>query len=148
LLIRGRVIKELGLRRTDLIVTTKLFWGPRNGPNDHGLSRKQSVLLCRNPLISRLYPYSIIEGTKECLARLQLDYVDVIFAHRPDRTGACRSRFRSHSLTHMISSHGIDTRFHVWYISTYSLLQEEVVRAFNHIIEKGQVLNPRHRILR
>lgn len=38
---RGRVIKELGLRRTDLVITTKLFWGPRTGPNDRGLSRKQ-----------------------------------------------------------------------------------------------------------
>lgn len=38
---RGRVIKELGLRRTDLVVTTKLFWGLRKGPNDSGLSRKQ-----------------------------------------------------------------------------------------------------------
>lgn len=30
---------------------------------------------------------SIIEGTKKSLERLQLDYVDVIFAHRPDHTG-------------------------------------------------------------
>jgi len=65
----GRVIKELNLIRTDLVITTKLFWGLREGPNDGGLSRKH-----------------IIEGTKECLERLQLDYVDVIFAHRPDPT--------------------------------------------------------------
>lgn len=38
---RGRAIKELGLRRTDLVITTKLFWGLRQGPNDGGLSRKQ-----------------------------------------------------------------------------------------------------------
>lgn len=31
---------------------------------------------------------SIIEGTKKSLERLQLDYVDVIFAHRPDHSGA------------------------------------------------------------
>lgn len=30
---------------------------------------------------------SIIEGAKEALERLQLDYVDIIFAHRPDNTG-------------------------------------------------------------
>ncbi|CAL1717218.1 unnamed protein product [Somion occarium] len=82
----GRVIKELGFRRSDLIVTTKLFWGVRDGPNDGGLSRKH-----------------IIEGTKESLERLQLDYVDVIFAHRPDPT----------------------------------IPMEEVVRAFNFVIEKG-----------
>ncbi|THH32225.1 hypothetical protein EUX98_g1927 [Antrodiella citrinella] len=65
----GRVVKELNLRRTDLVITTKLFWGLRQGPNDGGLSRKH-----------------IIEGTKEALERLQMDYVDVIFAHRPDAT--------------------------------------------------------------
>ncbi|KAG5340072.1 hypothetical protein C0989_002871 [Termitomyces sp. Mn162] len=36
----GRAMKELGLRRTDLVITTKLFWGIRTGPNDGGLSRK------------------------------------------------------------------------------------------------------------
>lgn len=39
----GRALKELGYRRSDLIVTTKLFWGTRSGPNDMGLSRKQYV---------------------------------------------------------------------------------------------------------
>ncbi|KDR85949.1 hypothetical protein GALMADRAFT_394850 [Galerina marginata CBS 339.88] len=64
----GRVIKELGLRRTDLVITTKIFWGiGRKGPNDGGLSRKH-----------------IIEGTRESLARLGVSYVDVIFAHRHD----------------------------------------------------------------
>jgi len=63
----GRVIKELGWRRSDLVITTKLFWGTRPGPNSSGLSRKH-----------------IVEGTQESLARLQLDYVDVIFAHRAD----------------------------------------------------------------
>lgn len=47
---------------------------------------------------------SIIEGTMESLERLGLDYVDVIFAHRPDKT----------------------------------VPMEEVVRAFNHVISKGQ----------
>ena len=40
---RGRVIKELNFRRSDIIVTTKIFWGTRRGPNDMGLSRKQWV---------------------------------------------------------------------------------------------------------
>ncbi|KAF8204131.1 voltage-gated potassium channel beta-2 subunit [Pholiota molesta] len=67
----GRVIKELNIERSDLIITTKVFYGYKHGgsPNDQGLSRKH-----------------IIEGTKACLERLQMDYVDVIFAHRPDNT--------------------------------------------------------------
>ncbi|CAK5272381.1 unnamed protein product [Mycena citricolor] len=65
----GRVFKELGYKRSDLIISTKLYWGARGGPNDNGLSRKH-----------------IIEGMQESLARLQMDYVDIVFAHRPDRT--------------------------------------------------------------
>lgn len=41
----GRVIKELGLRRSDLVITTKMYFGTRSGPNDTGLSRKQYVHL-------------------------------------------------------------------------------------------------------
>lgn len=85
-MVRGRVIKELGLRRTDLIITTKLFWGVRGGPNDGGLSRKQYVLQLMG-LSHNSRSRSIIEGTKESLERLGLDYVDVIFAHRPDVSG-------------------------------------------------------------
>ncbi|TEB16533.1 Aldo/keto reductase [Coprinellus micaceus] len=65
----GRVIKELNLKRSDLVITTKLFWGGGKAPNNSGLSRKH-----------------IIEGTQASLERLGLDYVDVIFAHRPDAT--------------------------------------------------------------
>ncbi|ABR30025.1 alcohol dehydrogenase [Thermosipho melanesiensis] len=60
----GEVFKEF--RRSDIVVSTKIFWGG-NGPNDRGLSRKH-----------------IIEGTFASLKRLQLDYVDIVYCHRPD----------------------------------------------------------------
>ena len=47
-------------------------------------SRSSKYIILSTLLI---YHPSIIEGTKEALERLQLDYVDVIFAHRPDPTG-------------------------------------------------------------
>ncbi|KXS14043.1 Aldo/keto reductase [Gonapodya prolifera JEL478] len=62
----GKAFKNLGLKRSDLVIATKLFWGGK-GVNDQGLSRKH-----------------IIEGTKASLERLGTDYVDLIFAHRPD----------------------------------------------------------------
>jgi voltage-dependent potassium channel beta subunit len=68
--VMGNVIKKLGWRRSDLVISTKLFWGgqgPSRGPNDVGLSRKR-----------------IIEGTDASLQRLQLDHVDLLFCHRPD----------------------------------------------------------------
>lgn len=43
---RGRVIKELGLKRTDLVISTKLyFWWKGQNPNGTGLSRKQCVFV-------------------------------------------------------------------------------------------------------
>ncbi|KAL5990165.1 ATP-sensitive inward rectifier potassium channel 1 [Asimina triloba] len=64
--IMGQAIRELGWKRSDLVISTKLFWGGP-GPNDKGLSRKH-----------------IIEGTKASLKRLDMDYVDVLYCHRPD----------------------------------------------------------------
>ena len=64
--VMGNVIKKVGWKRSDLIISTKVFWGG-DGPNDTGLSRKH-----------------IVEGTRASLARLQMDYVDLIFCHRPD----------------------------------------------------------------
>jgi voltage-dependent potassium channel beta subunit len=62
----GRAFKELGYRREDLVVSTKLF-KCGDGVNDCFLSRKH-----------------IMEGAKNSLNRLQMEYVDVIFCHRPD----------------------------------------------------------------
>ena len=62
----GNVIKKQGWKRSDLVVSTKIFWGG-DGPNDLGLSRKH-----------------IIEGAQAAIARLQTGYVDLIFCHRPD----------------------------------------------------------------
>jgi voltage-dependent potassium channel beta subunit len=62
----GNIIKKAGWKRSELVISTKLFWGG-NKPNHTGLSRKH-----------------IIEGAKASLRRLQMDYVDLIFCHRPD----------------------------------------------------------------
>jgi voltage-dependent potassium channel beta subunit len=64
--VMGNVIKKAGWKRSDLVISTKLFWGGRK-PNQTGLSRKH-----------------IIEGANASLSRLQMDYVDLIFCHRPD----------------------------------------------------------------
>ncbi|KAF6141134.1 hypothetical protein GIB67_006579 [Kingdonia uniflora] len=64
--IMGQAIRELGWKRSDIVVSTKIFWGGP-GPNDKGLSRKH-----------------IVEGTKASLKRLDMDYVDLIYCHRPD----------------------------------------------------------------
>ena len=62
----GNIIKKAGWKRSDLVLSTKIFWGG-DGPNDTGLSYKH-----------------IIEGTNAALKRMQTDYVDLVFCHRPD----------------------------------------------------------------
>ncbi|KAK5287531.1 hypothetical protein LTR20_010518 [Exophiala xenobiotica] len=67
----GKAIKKFGWKRNDLVISTKIYWGGAFGDNpvnNGGLSRKH-----------------IIEGTEASLQRLQLDYVDLIYCHRPDR---------------------------------------------------------------
>ena len=41
--VSGRVLRELNVRRSDIILTSKVFFGTRPGPNNTGLSRKQYV---------------------------------------------------------------------------------------------------------
>lgn len=68
--IMGKGIKALNVKRSDIVVTTKLFWGVKGEPsalNKVGLSRKH-----------------IVEGMAQSLQNLELEYVDVVFCHRPD----------------------------------------------------------------
>ena len=67
----GRVLKNKNWDRTSYTVSSKAFWGWRgkeNKPNQSGLSRKH-----------------LIEACHEALQRLQLDYLDMYFCHRPDK---------------------------------------------------------------
>ncbi|XP_030648214.1 voltage-gated potassium channel subunit beta-2 isoform X2 [Chanos chanos] len=62
----GNIFKKKGWRRSSFVVTTKIYWGGQ-AETERGLSRKH-----------------IIEGLRGSLARLQLDYVDIVFANRND----------------------------------------------------------------
>ena len=66
--IMGSALKKLGWRRSSYVVSTKFFWGLYDGPNE------------KNTL-NRKYLMQAIDGS---LQRLQLDYVDLVFCHRPD----------------------------------------------------------------
>jgi voltage-dependent potassium channel beta subunit len=66
--VMGAAFKELGWKRHDYVVSTKLFWGLHAGPN------------MRNTL-NRKYLSQAIEGSLE---RLGLDFVDLVFCHRAD----------------------------------------------------------------
>ncbi len=68
--VMGAALKKLGWRRGSYLVSTKFYWGFNDSVNEKNtLSRKR-----------------LIEGINGSLQRLQLDYVDLIFCHRPDST--------------------------------------------------------------
>ncbi|XP_059913389.1 voltage-gated potassium channel subunit beta-2-like isoform X2 [Gadus macrocephalus] len=82
-LVLGRIIKKKGWRRSSLVITTKIFWGGK-AETERGLSRKH-----------------IIEGLRASLERLQLEYVDVVFANRPDPNTPMEETVRA--MTHVIN---------------------------------------------
>jgi voltage-dependent potassium channel beta subunit len=66
--IMGAALRKLGLRRESYVVSSKYFWGLNEGPNYyHTLNRK--------------YLLQAVEGS---LKRFGLDYIDLVFCHRPD----------------------------------------------------------------
>jgi voltage-dependent potassium channel beta subunit len=67
----GRVLKKKKWDRTSYTVSSKVYFGWRgkaNKPNQTGLSRKH-----------------VIEACDEALKRLQTEYLDMYFCHRPDK---------------------------------------------------------------
>ena len=68
--IMGEALKRLGWRRGSYLVSTKLFWGLHDNPNETNT-------------LNRKYLLEAIDGS---LRRLDLDYVDLLFCHRADPT--------------------------------------------------------------
>jgi voltage-dependent potassium channel beta subunit len=67
----GRVLKKKNWDRSSFTVSSKVFFGTHgkeNKPNQKGLSRKH-----------------VLEACDAALQRLQVDYLDLYFCHRPDR---------------------------------------------------------------
>ena len=64
--VMGNILKRMQWDRTSYIVSSKVFWGGRL-PNQSGLSRKH-----------------IVEACHAALRRLQVEYLDLYYCHRPD----------------------------------------------------------------
>ncbi len=67
--VMGEILKKKGWSRSSYCLSSKVYFGYEDGkPNQTGLSRKH-----------------IIEGCNAALQRLQVDYVDLFYCHRPDK---------------------------------------------------------------
>ena len=101
----GKALKELKVPREKIIVSIKIF---KNGfdPNDGGEGRKH-----------------IIEGVKHSLKNLQLDYADIVFAHRYDRNTPIEETCRA--MNYLIEK-GL-----TFYWATSEWTADQIERAFN-----------------
>jgi voltage-dependent potassium channel beta subunit len=71
-IVMGKILKKKKWERSSYLVSSKVYFGYRGAkskPNQKGLSRKH-----------------VIEGCNEALKRLQVDYIDLFFCHRPDKS--------------------------------------------------------------
>ena len=67
--VMGAILKKKNWERSSYLVSSKIYFGYEQGkPNQTGLSRKH-----------------IIEGCHAALKRLQVDYIDLFYCHRPDK---------------------------------------------------------------
>ena len=66
--VMGAALKKLGWRRGSYLVSTKLYWGLHESPNEQNT-------------LNRKYLLEAIDGS---LRRLDLDYVDLLYCHRAD----------------------------------------------------------------
>ncbi len=64
--IMGQILNKMNWDRSTFIVSSKVFWGG-DKPNQKGLMRKH-----------------IVEACHAALRRLQVDYLDLFYCHRPD----------------------------------------------------------------
>lgn len=100
-LLMGEALRDY--RRDELVISTKIFWGGR-GPNLTGLSWKH-----------------LVEGVKNSLRRLQQNYVDLLFCHRPDPSTPIEETVRA--MDHLIRQ-GL-----VFYWGTSEWSAEDIERA-------------------
>ncbi len=111
----GNALEKLGWNRSDYVLSTKLFWGGK-GPNKTGLSRKH-----------------LLEGIKASLGRLQVDYVDLLFCHRPDLYTPIEETVRAMSF---LVNQGV-----VLYWGTSEWSAEQIREAY-HIARRERLVPP------
>ena len=113
-IIMGNVLKKYGWSRDSYIISSKVFWGGEK-PTQRGLSHKHVVDACH-----------------AALKRLQLDYLDLYFCHRPDPETPIEETVRA--------MHTLIMQGKICYWGTSEWLAEEIKEAYK--ISKDLGLTP------
>ncbi len=124
--IMGAVLKKMGWRRASYVVSTKIFFGMHDGVNERStLNRKK-----------------LREGIDGALKRFGLDYIDLVFCHRPDRETPIEETVWS---MHMMVESG---KALYWGTSEWSAdqLMEAWAVAEKHHLHKPQMEQPQYNL--
>lgn len=103
----GQALKKTGWPRDSYIVSSKVYWGSRRNPkpNQWGLNRKH-----------------VVEACHQALKRLQVDYLDLYFCHRPDRETPIEETVRA--------MHGLIQQGKVLYWGTSEWSAQQIMEAY------------------
>uniref|UniRef100_A0A8C2D0E2 Voltage-gated potassium channel subunit beta-1 n=1 Tax=Cyprinus carpio TaxID=7962 RepID=A0A8C2D0E2_CYPCA len=127
-IILGNIIKKKCWRRSSLVITTKLYWG---GNIKNVVRTTHALIHSEYKKHEHFLMLSLSLGLKGSLQRLQLEYVDVVFANRPDSNTPMEEIVRA--MTHVIN-HGMSM---YWGTSRWSAMEimeaYSVARQFNLI---------------
>ena len=113
-IVMGNIIKKLGWNRSTYVVSTKVYWGGKL-PNQIGLSRKHIFEACHNSL-----------------KRMQLEYFDLYFCHRPDKNTPMEETVRA--------MHDLIAQGKVLYWGTSEWSAQEITEA--HMVARQYHLTP------
>ena len=108
--VMGKIIHELGWGRDEYLVSSKIFWGTGSQlPHRKGLHRKHMV-----------------EATEQALKRLRVDYLDMLFCHRPDKATPIEET--------VWTMHNLITQGKILYWGTSEWSAQEIMEA--HMVAK------------
>ena len=124
--IMGAAIKELGWPRHSYVISSKYFWGIERFVNTQNT-------------LNRKY---LMQAVEKSLERLQLDFLDLIFCHRPDPTTPIEETVWT---MHDIISSG---RAHYWGTSEWSAaaVREAYDIAERHHLHKPLMEQPQYNL--
>ena len=112
-IVMGKILKKMKWDRDSYVVSSKVFFGYRGTentkPNQNGLSRKH-----------------IFEACHQALGRLQVDYLDLFFCHRPDKNTPIEET--------VWAMHNLITQGKILYWGTSEWSAQEIMEA--HMVAK------------
>lgn len=113
--VMGNILKRTGWARSSYVISSKVFWGGKL-PNQMGLSRKH-----------------IFEACHDSLKRLQLEYLDLFFCHRPDPNTPIEETVRA--------MHDLVQQGKIFYWGTSEWSAEQILEAYR-VAEKFYLTPP------